>query len=561
MTLALLLASIVLLFGAPLLARAFLTRPALASLLDGFVVVSIAGVVAVHVLPESAERAGAAALAVFLCGLVLPVLLHRLERARTAPRARAGINVAVLALGMFAHALLDGAALRFGDPALALAVLLHRIPAGLAFWLVMRPASGTRATLGVMGIYAAGTVVGALFDPVGMGTIGAQGAAGLALFQAFVAGSILHVVIEAPTHGDARPLSRALGVVGACGGVAVLWAIAGGDAHTHAHAEGMGAGAAALAIASALAPAYVAGLVGVGLLEAWVPRRAAGVVGAPAHVVPALLVTFASFGAMVLLVRLVAMTSLAVLGRAAVGPLLVDDAPDTRSRAARFLGAVRGAVDHTGPWMLVGVLAAALLEPSLPRGALAVAPGLPTLVAVAACAGLAFPLYLCAAGLTPIAALLVHKGLPLPAALALLLVGPSISVAALAHVRRAHGGAAAVRVFGAVLGATAVACGAIAFLGVEPPALSALHARAPLLTSLAVAALAGTLILSLYRQGVRAFAEQVLTPAHALESAHVHGPGCAHEHGRPLAPLTRSGHKDGPRVMLTFDPFDPGDPR
>ena len=185
--------SLVLLFLGPLVARPLLARPALASLLDGFVVVSIAGVVAVHVLPESADRAGALSLVVFLIGLVLPVLLHRLERQQTAARLRGVVTTGALALGLFAHALLDGEALRFGDDALALAVLLHRVPAGLAFWLVMRPAVGTPRTLFVMGIYALGTVVGSVFDPIGMGHIGATGEAGLSLFQAFVAGSILHL--------------------------------------------------------------------------------------------------------------------------------------------------------------------------------------------------------------------------------------------------------------------------------------------------------------------------------------------------------------------------------
>jgi uncharacterized protein len=550
----LLVASIALLFAAPLLARALLSRPALAEGLDGFVVVSVAGVVMVHVLPESAERAGAAALAVFLLGLVLPVLLHRLERAHTAQRARSFITTAVLAIGMFAHALLDGEALGYGEPELALAVLLHRVPAGLAFWLVMRPSAGAPRTLFVMGVYALGTIVGAVFDPFEMGQAGRTAATSLALFQAFVAGSVLHVVMEAPAHGDGSRGSRALGVSGALLGCALLWVVAGGafDGHAHGHdaiAGELGAGDAARALAGALAPAYLVGVLATGLVAALVPRSAAGLVGAPAHVVPALFVTLAAFPPAVFLARLVAMSALAIGGRAAVGQLLADDVVDTRTRAARFMAGARAAIDHTAPWMLVGVLAASLVEPALPRDALA----MPVLVAVLLCAAVAFPLYVCAAGLTPLAALLVHKGLPLSAALTLLLVGPSISLAALAHIQRAHGRGAALRVVAVLVLVTGASAAALHMLGLR--ANLSLHERwlMPTLDVIALIVVVILLLSSLFRQGVRAFVEQVLTPAHALEAAHVHGPGCAHEH-RPLAPLADRGRKDAPRVMLSFDP-------
>ncbi len=46
---------------------------------DGFVVVTVCGLVILHVLPQSVAFAGAGALVVAALGVVAPVLLHRFD--------------------------------------------------------------------------------------------------------------------------------------------------------------------------------------------------------------------------------------------------------------------------------------------------------------------------------------------------------------------------------------------------------------------------------------------------------------------------------------------------
>ena len=87
----------------PLLARWLTPRPSLAAGLDAFVVVSVAGLVLTHVLPEAVQAAGLVALVAFGVGLLLPALLHGRDERSSAH------HLALLALlaGMGLHALLD----------------------------------------------------------------------------------------------------------------------------------------------------------------------------------------------------------------------------------------------------------------------------------------------------------------------------------------------------------------------------------------------------------------------------------------------------------------------
>ena len=69
--------------------------------------------------------------------------------------------------------------------------------------------------------------------------------------------------------------------------------------------------------------------------------------------------------------------------------------------------------DHTMPWIALGLVIAAMAESMLSHGAIAEVPAL-LQVPVAALVGV--PIYVCASGATPVAALAVHKGLSAGAA-------------------------------------------------------------------------------------------------------------------------------------------------
>lgn len=172
-------------------------------------------------------------------------------------------------------------------------------------------------------------------------------------------------------------------------------------------------------------------------------------------------------------------------------------------------------VDHTLPWVLVGLVLAALAEPLLDHDLLSM---LPSVVQVPLAALIGIPLYVCASGATPLAAVAVHKGMSAGAALAFLLAGPATNVTTFGILSSLHSRTIAVR-FGLALTVSAVLVGwSVDLLGVQVPEMAhpdVLHPHGldelGLAAGLAITALT---IASLWRQGARGMAEQVLNPIH-----------------------------------------------
>ncbi len=128
------------------------------------------------------------------------------------------------------------------------------------------------------------------------------------------------------------------------------------------------------------------------------------------------------------------------------------------------------------------------------------------------------PVYVCASGATPVAALAIRKGLSTGAAIAFLIAGPATKVTTFGVLARLHGRRTAL-LFGVTVTTLAVLAGwtADAF-GV--PAASILEARAAIdegswVAWVCVAGLAMLTIASLVRQGPRGALNQILSPIHA----------------------------------------------
>jgi len=105
-------------------------------------------------------------------------------------------------------------------------------------------------------------------------------------------------------------------------------------------------------------------------------------------------------------------------------------------RIRRFLHSLDELVEHTGPWILIGLVAAAYVTVLVPSGALGELPWGVDIVLVTL---VAIPTYVCAVSATPLAAVLVLKGLSPGAALAGLLLGPATNVATLGFMRQIFG--------------------------------------------------------------------------------------------------------------------------
>lgn len=213
-------------------------RPTLHEMLNGLVFITIAGIVCVHIVPEALDTGGLLAMVFLAFGLAFPIVI---ERGFTGHLGKAHAFVLVLAgLGLIIHACIDGLALA-GGPAeehehaaevvsllqtlggseLALGVILHRLPVGMAIWWSLRPHFGTPVAVGALLLIVAATGVTYFYGDQIWSMAEARG---FAYFQAFVAGSLVHIAAfglshdhdepgAGPTPQDSHPWSYRVGIL------------------------------------------------------------------------------------------------------------------------------------------------------------------------------------------------------------------------------------------------------------------------------------------------------------------------------------------------------------
>ncbi|PIE17789.1 MAG: hypothetical protein CSA65_07770 [Proteobacteria bacterium] len=262
------------------LGRRSQTQPLL-ELLDGFALTAIGGLVLLYTLPDTFAHAGPWVVPVMLLGFLGPTLLEGwLHRGAAAAAHSATLFLAVLGLAL--HAALDGAALAQKRLPLELAVVLHRLPVGLTIWMLLRP-SRPKLAFGALAGIAGATLIG---YGAGAGLLLQTSPVALALFEALVAGALLHVVLHAPHHPESEGGWRVAAGVGALLALATLLAMAQkhGDAHMHgsglalsgsaggAHAAHRHGGEAFLVMAAESAGPLLLAYLGASLLHAFLPR-------------------------------------------------------------------------------------------------------------------------------------------------------------------------------------------------------------------------------------------------------------------------------------------------
>ena len=184
------------------------------SALDGLLFVTITGIVVVHIVPDVFDAAGFIALAFLGAGVAVAFFVERWPALGSGDRY--SWIVFLGAVGLVLHATMDGIALLPGDHLqgteagthddhdhessladlfgnhLALGVILHRIPVGMAIWWTVRPRLGKSVAIGALAIIAVATSAAYILgEPV----IALMEAKGVACFQAFVAGTLLHVIV------------------------------------------------------------------------------------------------------------------------------------------------------------------------------------------------------------------------------------------------------------------------------------------------------------------------------------------------------------------------------
>ena len=186
------------------------------------------------------------------------------------------------------------------------------------------------------------------------------------------------------------------------------------------------------------------------------------------------------------------------------------DSPSTREKLVRAVRSGFGeTVDHTAPWILVGLLIAAILQPVLSGSWLTrMPPGLDVLVFAA----IGLPVYICASASTPLVAVLVAAGVSPGAGLALLLTGPATNVTTIGILTRMHGRRFAMGFAGTMV-ATAIGLGWIVnalspTLAASQPVLDMDAVGTPLQWS-ALAGVALLYVVSVVRRGARGFLSEL----------------------------------------------------
>lgn len=196
-----LIASFFSLFVGPLVYQTFGPLHRTDQIVNGIVLVVVSGIIATHVLPEAYEAIGFYALLIALIGFAGPTLIERTfhKAADTTHKLTIFLGIA----GLLIHAFMDGAALQ-SDQAdatgeLTLAIIIHRLPVGLTIWWLLKPLVGERYALLTLFLMGVMTIAG--FIALEQSLPEHHNNHFFALFKAFIAGSLLHVIIHKP-HSD-----------------------------------------------------------------------------------------------------------------------------------------------------------------------------------------------------------------------------------------------------------------------------------------------------------------------------------------------------------------------
>ncbi len=201
----LLILSIALLAVGPVLSKLLSQKPWVLMWLDRLTFVAIAAVLFLHVIPESFEHAGWPVLVLLLLGFAVPTLAEKALH-----KAAEKVHMATLSLGMLGliiHALLDGLSLTensslLSHGALPALVILHRLPVGQLIWSLVSPSFGRAIAILTLVLVAFASIVG---YSVGQSFAYLLHGVYFSLFEALVAGAILHVVVfrgHVHTHKD-----------------------------------------------------------------------------------------------------------------------------------------------------------------------------------------------------------------------------------------------------------------------------------------------------------------------------------------------------------------------
>lgn len=196
-----LLASLGILIITPALHRLALRFATIHRAVERIVLVLLALAVLFKLLPEAYHTAGFIAVVVTALGALVPNLVEKISH-RLEHRVH-NVQLILALIGLLLHTAVDGAALagdefwhahapgHAHDHSLPLFVVLHRIPESLLLWWALSEAYNWIVAGSVLAIMGLCTIIG--FVVGGQIFASMETMTSFALFQAFVAGSLLHL--------------------------------------------------------------------------------------------------------------------------------------------------------------------------------------------------------------------------------------------------------------------------------------------------------------------------------------------------------------------------------
>ncbi len=467
---------------------------------------------------------------------------------------------------------------------LGLAIILHRLPLGITLWTLSTTNAKYRLGIILLAALSIATVIGyfvsqSLFSSVEESWIG--------YLQAIVGGSLLHVVVHRPvvtTHHDKQSYARWQQGLGAIVAIALLWITSGyAPAHTGGHDHELFD--RFLHLASETAPALLIAFLLSGFIQVFAPESSTkwlrtgkasseslrgvlfglplpicscGVVplyrtivqrGVPATAAMAFLVATPELGLDAILISLpllggeftiyrivvafvAALATGWIVGSMIQRPETIVQSPPTpppQSLASRLRRGISfgfgDTVDHVGPWIFLGLLIAAIAAPILESSWVTT---MPPYVDVFLFAIIGMPVYVCASGATPLAAILIAAGVSPGAGLAFLISGPATNLTTFGVLQALHSKKVATA-FAACIVFVAVASGIAVNVFFSPTfpvwlAQNSHHSMSGMDGGFVIA-LAIVFLLSVARQGPRSFLLQIIAPYEEENDD-----TCCHEH-------------------------------
>jgi hypothetical protein len=193
----LLLASLAMLWAAPLLYKWTGRYVRAHRVAERILLVALALFLVLDIIPGSIATAGVWAVVLTAVGFVVPSVVERMWHG-LAHKVH-WIPLVVGTVGLALHAAIDGAALYNPfDPSteehvFQMAVIFHRFFEGIFIWWALRPKYGWEVAAAVLGFSTSFTLVGFFAGGVYLQQLDSSE---FALFQALVAGSLLHLAID-----------------------------------------------------------------------------------------------------------------------------------------------------------------------------------------------------------------------------------------------------------------------------------------------------------------------------------------------------------------------------